>query len=83
MFEHDRSIASGEMATRGLYVFKHDSELGNTHAHARFDRLRGARRQGVYAPRAFSDYTVTFDGNDVPPGANIQASPGVNLIRKS
>ena len=27
MFEHDRSAARGEMATRGLYVFKHDSQL--------------------------------------------------------
>jgi len=25
MFEHDRSAARGEMATRGLYVFEHDS----------------------------------------------------------
>ncbi|HQX84701.1 MAG TPA: type I-C CRISPR-associated protein Cas7/Csd2, partial [Aestuariivirga sp.] len=25
MFEHDRSAARGEMSTRGLYVFKHDS----------------------------------------------------------
>ena len=28
MFEHDRSAARGEMATRGLYVFKHDSRTG-------------------------------------------------------
>ena len=26
-------------ATRGLYVFKHDSELGNAHAHSLFDRI--------------------------------------------
>lgn len=26
MFEHDRSAARGEMSTRGLYVFKHDSD---------------------------------------------------------
>src|SRR5574338_982044 len=39
MFEHDRSAARGEMATRGLFVFKHDSELGNAHAHALFDRI--------------------------------------------
>jgi CRISPR-associated protein Csd2 len=28
-FEHDRSAARGEMAMRGLYVFKHDSELAS------------------------------------------------------
>lgn len=32
MFEHDRSAARGEMATRGLYVFEHDSALGNARA---------------------------------------------------
>ena len=34
MFEHDRFAARGEMSTRGLYVVKHDSELGNAPAHA-------------------------------------------------
>ena len=29
MFEHDRSAARGEMTARGLYVFKHNSKLGN------------------------------------------------------
>jgi CRISPR-associated protein Cas7/Csd2 subtype I-C len=33
MFEHDRSAARGQMSTRGLYVFEHDSKLGNAHAH--------------------------------------------------
>ena len=44
MFEHDRSAARGEMSTRGLYVFRHDSELGNAHAHDLFDRIRVARK---------------------------------------
>lgn len=26
MFEHDRSAARGEMSTRGLYVFQHESD---------------------------------------------------------
>jgi hypothetical protein len=42
MFEHDRSAARGEMATRGLYVFKHDSELGNARAHELFERISAA-----------------------------------------
>ncbi len=29
MFEHDRSAARGEMATRKLVVFRHNSALGN------------------------------------------------------
>lgn len=49
MFEHDRSAARGEMSTRGLYVFKHESELGNAHAHALFDLIGIARKPGVDA----------------------------------
>mgnify|MGYP001481288348 FL=1 len=54
MFEHDRSAARGEMATRGLYVFKHDSELGNAHAHALFDRIKVERKAGVEVARSFA-----------------------------
>lgn len=74
MFEHDRSAARGEMATRGLYVFKHDSKLGNAHAHELFERIQVRRKEGVEVPRAFADYEVSVDGNDLP--------PGVKLIRK-
>lgn len=68
MFEHDRSAARGEMSTRGLYVFKHDSELGNAHAHALFERIQIARKDGVDVPRSFNDYTVTVDDDTLPPG---------------
>ncbi|WP_083821510.1 type I-C CRISPR-associated protein Cas7/Csd2, partial [Legionella drancourtii] len=44
MFEHDRSAARGDMATRGLYVFKHESKLGNAQAHTLFDRIKIARQ---------------------------------------
>ena len=50
MFEHDRSAARGEMTTRGLYVFKHDSELGNAPAHKLFDLIQVKRSNGVGAP---------------------------------
>jgi CRISPR-associated protein Csd2 len=75
MFEHDRSAARGEMATRRLIVFRHASALGNAHAHELFDRVRTLRAyQGASAPigdartdnwpaaRSFSDYAVTLDG---------------------
>jgi len=56
MFEHDRSAARGEMTLRGLYVFTHDSPLGNAHAHELFDLIT-VRRVNT-PPRAFSDYSV-------------------------
>jgi CRISPR-associated protein Csd2 len=71
MFEHDRSAARGEMSTRGLYVFKHDSELGNARAFALFDRLKITRRAGVEVPRAFSDFEVTVDEENMPSGVSL------------
>ena len=82
MFEHDRSAARGEMATRGLYVFRHDTELGNAHAHALFDRLAVQRDPAVEVARGFDAYAVKFDGQPVAVGASLQASPGVTLIRR-
>ena len=66
MFEHDRSAARGEMTTRGLYVFKHDSELGNAPAHALFERVQVQRKAGVEVPRSFADYAVSVAADDLP-----------------
>ncbi len=71
MFEHDRSAARGEMATRGLYVFKHDSELGNAHAHALFDRIKIKRKDDVDVPRSFGDYEVSVDEASLPAGVSL------------
>lgn len=69
MFEHDRSAARGEMATRGLYVFKHASELGNAPAHALFERVQVQKCTEI--PRCFADYTVTLNDTDIPAGVTI------------
>ena len=83
MFEHDRSAARGQMSTRGLYVFKHDSELGNAHAHALFDRLGVARNSDASTPaRDFAAYSAAFDGQALAVGQSIQAAPGVTLTRR-
>lgn len=71
MFEHDRSAARGEMATRGLYVFKHDSELGNAPAHALFERIQPRMKDGVTVPRSFTDYEVTVNETTMPSGVTL------------
>jgi CRISPR-associated protein Csd2 len=71
MFEHDRSAARGEMATRGLYVFKHDSELGNAPAHALFERIKPKLKEGVTTARSFEDYDITVDENGLPVGVSL------------
>lgn len=72
MFEHDRSAARGEMSTRGLFVFKHDSELGNAHAHSLFDRIKVKRKDDVEVARNFSDYEISVDQADLPVGVTLE-----------
>ena len=84
MFEHDRSAARGEMTTRRLIAFRHQSALGNAPAHKLFDLVRIGREVdgeiralddkglGNYAPaRRFSDYAVEVDRAGLPEGVEI------------
>ncbi len=84
MFEHDRSAARGEMTSRRLIVFRHDSALGNAPAHSLFDRVKVGRNvDGDFRPlddrglgnlppaRRFTDYSVTIDREGLPAGVEI------------
>lgn len=84
MFEHDRSAARGEMATRGLVVFRHAGALGNAHAHSLFERVKVLRQhKGSRLPigdagsdnwpaaRSFADYAITIDRDGLPEGVEI------------
>ena len=82
MFEHDRSAARGQMATRGLYVFTHTSDLGNAHAHALFDKLTVQNRAPDAPARDFSAYEVLFDGAAMEVGEVREAAPGVTVTRR-
>lgn len=81
MFEHDRSAARGEMSTRGLYVFQHDSKLGNAPAHALFERLQVQPQEAGAVARSFDAYAVTFDGQSLAVGQSLQPAAGVTLTR--
>jgi CRISPR-associated protein Csd2 len=74
MFDHDRSAARGEMSCRGLYVFKHDSKLGNAPAHSLFDRIK--LESSAQPPRAFADYKVEIDDADLPGGVELMRLVG-------
>ncbi len=45
MFENDRSAARGKMCMRKLYVFEHESMLGNAPSHILFEKNRCKERQ--------------------------------------
>jgi CRISPR-associated protein Csd2 len=69
MFEHDRSASRGEMATRGLYVFKHEGKLGNAPAYSLFERIKAQKQVDV--PRNFTDYSVIVDAENLPNGVEL------------
>jgi CRISPR-associated protein Csd2 len=84
MFEHDRSAARGEMATRKLIVFRHASALGNAQAHSLFDRVKTWRvHEGSTQPidsratdnwppaRKWEDYAVTIERDGLPAAVEI------------
>jgi CRISPR-associated protein Csd2 len=77
MFEHDRSAARGEMACRGLYVFKHGSKLGNAPAHALFDTIDISSGEGA-PPRSFADYAGRISVNEgaLPGGVELKRMVG-------
>jgi CRISPR-associated protein Csd2 len=73
LFELDRSAARGSMAARGLYIFKHESKLGNAQAQRLFESIKIEKKPDVESPRAFTDYTV------VPPDPSTLPA-GITLI---
>ena len=84
MFEHDRSAARGEMATRKLVVFQHASALGCARAQDLFARVKAWRtyngdRRAISdertdnwpVARSFEDYAITVDRTDLPEGIEL------------
>jgi CRISPR-associated protein Csd2 len=81
MYEHDRSASKGIMSVREpLVIFKHvgtdtdaaqrvqQAKLGCAPAHRLFELLTIKKREGITAPRSFSNYTVTFNKSQLPKG---------------
>ena len=66
MWDLDRSAARGMMACRGIYIFTHESSLGNAPAHKLLERVSVQKRPDVVAPRSFRDYNVVVDDAGIP-----------------
>lgn len=71
MWDLDRSSSRGLMACQGIYIFSHESSLGNAPAYRLFQRVQIQRNDGVEAPRRFADYTVSVDDSGLPPGITL------------
>jgi CRISPR-associated protein Csd2 len=70
MLDHDRSASRGEMSPCGLYVFKHDSPLGNAPARKLFE-LIDVNRISEAAARDFNDYQVSIREDQLPSGVQL------------
>ena len=71
MFEFDHAAARGNMATRKLYVFKHDSPLGNAPSYKLFDTIKATRKDNIAVPRHFNDYNIDVDIDTIPDGVTL------------
>ena len=70
MFENDRSAARGLMSSRKLFVFKHESKLGNAPAHRLFEAVKVNRLiPDAQEARSFSDYAIEV--GDIPEGVEL------------
>ena len=70
MFDEDHSAARGKMCMRALYVFKHESPLGNAPSHVLFDKIQVKKKSELPA-RAFTDYEITID-ETMPEGVTLE-----------
>lgn len=70
MWDLDRSASRGLTACRGLYVFSHESPVGDAPAHQLFERITVVRANSN-VPRAFGDYTVAVDESPLPAGVTL------------
>lgn len=61
MFENDHSAARGKMTMRKLYVFRHDSMIGNAPSGILFDKIAITEKEPGKPPRSFGDYEITVD----------------------
>lgn len=70
MFENDRSAARSLMSSRKLFVFKHESKLGNAPAHRLFEAVKVNRLiPDAQEARSFSDYAIEV--GDIPEGVEL------------
>ena len=70
MFENDRSAARGLMSSRKLFVFKHESKLGNATAHRLFEAVKVNRLiPAAQEARSFGDYAIEV--GDIPEGVEL------------
>lgn len=70
MFDLDHAAARGKMASRKLYIFQHESELGNCQAYQLFDAIK-VEKKNSEPPRSFNDFSIEIDEAMIPEGVKL------------
>ncbi len=72
MFDFDHSAARGKMASRALFVFKHESVYGNCPAYKLFEAITARKNDDVDIPRSFHDYIISVKEEEIPQGVTLE-----------
>lgn len=72
MFDFDHAAARGKMASRALFIFKHDNVYGNCPAYKLLEAVSAVKKAGIIAPRNFSDYLIEINENEIPQGVALK-----------
>lgn len=75
MFNIDHSAAKGEMGPCALYVFKHDSSLGNAPAHKLFEIIK-TTHTSTLPLRDIKDCEFSIDIESLPKGVTVNCLYG-------
>jgi len=71
MFEQDHSAARGLMSSQKLYIFKHDSKMGNAPVQKLFEIIQIQRKDITKPARDFNDYDVIIMKDKIPQGVSL------------
>jgi len=69
-YEYRRSVMSGMISVRGLWLFRHESKFGNAPAYMLLDRVQCSSEKEELA-EGWGDYNLRFDAGDLPAGITV------------
>lgn len=72
MFDFDHAAARGKMASRALFIFRHECKYGNCPAYKLFEAVTAVKKDGVIVPRSFHDYLIKANLDEIPQGITVE-----------
>lgn len=72
MYEIDHAAQRGQLNSRKVVVYKHQSALGEAPSWKVFDSLKVEKKPDVTFPRKYDDYQVTLDTTSLPESIQVE-----------